>query len=186
MISEKKGDGTTSLQKFFNCLGEWKNTLDKMMQLEIIARNRMNTLAEDDTNDALLKFIKRILDNKFSLLHLRMIGLLNYLNSSILEKTLSELAALPIAPWPQKIGEGDYLAYKPKDEIHDACLTLLNNNSKACNNNSYWDLANSILQATLQIYEDTRDILEQDRIINFDVSTDFPEEENGHRYCVCM
>ncbi len=184
---KEKNNKNSHYSKLFHCLEEWKSKLDKTMELDIRVRSRLETL---DQSDTLIRFIKRVLANKFSLVHIRFYGLLSYLNSPLLDKTLSDLAELPKADWPQILNQGDYLAVASADEIHRACLTLLNNNSQACSTgNAHWNLANSILQSTLQIYEDIQDIVEQDRIVNFDVLSDFADDifEPYYGYsCICM
>lgn len=139
---------------FFHTLKGWKQSLDQDAETARTIRENLENLSAPE---ALVSFIKQLLANPDNLLHQRIPGLLKHLDLAHLQETLEALARLPEAPWPAQILPGDYLAIQPFNELHSQCIRLLNNNSRAFDeNNIYWVRANSILQTVLLIFEDLR------------------------------
>jgi hypothetical protein len=164
--------------KLFPSLQQWKNDLENLIDLESRVSQRLEILPPSGTND-LLNFLKKLFEDRNSLLHLNTTSLLYSLISVELETTLYYLGTLPVSPWPEQVNKGDYLAIKPDNPAHAACLVLLNSNSQAYysdHNNPSWDHANSILQTALMIFEDTR-VVEIDEKRNFKLE-EFLDDEN--------
>ncbi len=142
------------LDPFHTKLNEWITTVNQLngWDLQAVESILDKIKTSENTKDVII-LLKDTLASPKAMLHLNVQPLLRHLtDEDYLQKLMDHLADLPFIPYPEHPAAGTFAAIPARNKEHKTCLMLLNNNSKAYQENNLNNQnANQFLQSLLQI-----------------------------------
>lgn len=137
-------------------LSSWKEQLQGAIDNYPKAQQALDEVMVSPKIIPLMNILNHIMRTPKLQLHFRILSLIMCLSSPQFSEVVHFIANLEDAKLPDKMPSGSFLAQKSIDSDHAQCLILLNNVATYYDEkNKLWGLANSLLQTSLLIYQDS-------------------------------
>lgn len=135
-------------------LSDWKKNLEHLKLTQQQIRIELGKIPITSRNKNILLLLKEILADSHLMLHNHIVTFLNILNNNSISELINYMVQIPIAPKPINPAPDSFAAQTPRSEQHAECLVLFNNLASIKEKERLWEMANSLLQASLIMYQD--------------------------------
>lgn len=143
---------------FYSQLANWHNILKVIVKDSKQANQALTEIQRTEQNRSLLELISQFLNNPRNQLHYNTPSLLKTICDNELPEIIEYIISLEKAPAPKNPQKGSFASIEPFNDMHAACLELLNNVSKKFEErNPLWHKANTLLQSSLLNYQEMRE-----------------------------